>query len=73
MSEASEDMGPLGAGITPVKVEPVADAGAKEPPKKKSAGCATSHSASGSASTSSALVWLLAAPALGFSWRRRRG
>jgi MYXO-CTERM domain-containing protein len=75
MGDAAEDMGPLGAGITPVKVEPVVDAGAdagKEPPKKKGAGCATSHSASGSASTSSALVWLLAAPALGFSWRRRR-
>lgn len=44
MAEASEDLAALGAGITPVKVEPVADAGAPAtPPKTKTGGCASSQ------------------------------
>ena len=71
MSEASEDLGVLGAGITPVKVEPVADAGATPPAtKSKSTGCATSGSAK--ASTSAALALFMGAPSLGLAWRRRR-
>jgi hypothetical protein len=70
LSEASEDLAALGAGVTPVKVEPAKDTGAKTPPKTKSGGCATSGKASASASTAS-LFWL-GAPALGLSARRRR-
>jgi hypothetical protein len=70
MSDASEDLGVLGAGITPVKVEPAADAGPSAPPKTKSAGCATSGSAK--ASTSSAMLWFMGTPAVGFAVRRRR-
>jgi MYXO-CTERM domain-containing protein len=70
MSDASEDLGVLGAGITPVKVEPAKDEGPKAPPKTKSAGCATSASAKGSASTS--MLWFMAPPALGLAARRRR-
>ena len=71
MGEAAEDLAGLGAGITPVKVEPAADAGAKPAPKTKTAGCATSGSAS--AKTSSAGLWFLGTPALGLAARRRRG
>jgi hypothetical protein len=71
MSEATEDLAGLGAGITPIKVEPVADAGAKPPPKTKTAGCATSGSAS--AKTASSMLLFMGAPALGLAVRRRRG
>jgi len=72
MSEATEDLASLGAGITPVKVEPVAaDAGAKPPPKTKTAGCATSGSAS--AKTASSMLLFMGTPALGLAVRRRRG
>jgi hypothetical protein len=70
LSEATEDLAGLGAGITPVKVEPAADAGAKPPPKTKTAGCATSGSAS--AKTASSMLLFMGAPALGLVARRRR-
>jgi hypothetical protein len=67
MADAGEDLGALGAGITPVKVLPVADAGAAAPPAKaKSGGCASSR---GQASAS---VWVLALPVLALRARRRR-
>lgn len=74
MSEASEDMGALGAGITPVKVEAKPDAGAKEPPKTKRGGCATSSSSSVSASTSSSMLplFFFGAPVVSVAARRRR-
>jgi hypothetical protein len=68
LSEASEDLAALGAGVTPVKVEPAKDAGVSKPPKTKSAGCA-SGKASASASAS---LWWLGAPVLGLAVRRRR-
>jgi hypothetical protein len=70
LSEASEDLSALGAGVTPVKVEAAQDAGVSTPPKTKSGGCASGKA---SASTSaSASLWWLGAPALGFAARRRR-
>jgi hypothetical protein len=81
MSEASEDTSALGAGITPVKVEAKPDAGTKEPPKTKGGGCATTHSSSVSASTSSSVpplpLFLFGAPVVAGvaarRGRRRRG
>lgn len=69
MSEASEDLGPLGVGVTPVKIESAADAGAAAPPKTKSAGCSASC-ASGKSGSATALLWL-ALPAFGLVLRRR--
>lgn len=75
MEGASEDLAALGAGVTPVKVEPK-PAPAKDAPKDKdvapapkSGGCASS--ASGSASMKSSLLFF---PALGglLAARRRR-
>jgi hypothetical protein len=68
MSEASEDLAALGAGITPVKVEPVADAGAgtpAKPPRAKSGGCASS-----SGQKRASLAWL-ALPVVALAARRR--
>lgn len=69
MAEASEDLAALGAGITPVKVEPVADAGASDagakPPAVRQGGCA------GGRGNASASLWL-ALPALGLVLTRRK-
>jgi MYXO-CTERM domain-containing protein len=67
MAESNEDLAALGAGITPVKVEPVADAGAPAtPPKTKTGGCASSQ---GQARAS--MGWL-GLPMLVLAARRRR-
>jgi hypothetical protein len=68
LSEANEDLAALGGGVTPVKVEPMQDAGVTTPPKTKSGGCA-SGKASANASAS---LWWFGTPALGFAARRRR-
>jgi hypothetical protein len=66
MADAAEDLAALGAGITPVKVEPVADAGkAPEPPKTKTGGCASS-----SGQKRASVAWL-ALPVLALAKRRR--
>jgi MYXO-CTERM domain-containing protein len=66
MAETNEDLAALGAGITPVKVEPVADAGKPaEPPKTKSGGCASS-----STQKRASLAWL-GLPVLALAARRR--
>lgn len=67
MAEASEDLGALGAGITPVKVEPAADAGAPAaPPKAKAGGCASS-----SGQKRASIGWLALPAALALRRRRR--
>lgn len=73
MVEASEDLAALGAGIVPVKVEPIADAGAGDagrhgkPPAVRQGGCA-----GGKGSASTALL-LLGLPAMGLVSKRRKG
>lgn len=69
MAEAAEDLGALGAGITPVKVapQPLADAGSEDkPPAARRGGCAGTHA------HASAGAWWLALPAVGFVRRRRK-
>jgi hypothetical protein len=70
LSDAAEDLAALGAGVTPVKVEPAQSKPASAPPKTKSGGCATGAKASASANSAS-LFWL-GAPVLGLTARRRR-
>jgi hypothetical protein len=70
LSEANEDLAALGAGVTPVKVEPAQDAGVSTPPKTKSGGCASGKASASAAA--SAPLWWLGAPALGLAARRRR-
>jgi hypothetical protein len=68
LSEANEDLSALGVGVTPVKVEPAKDAGPGTPPKTKSGGCASGKASA----SSSASLWWLGAPALGFIVRSKR-
>lgn len=72
LGEASEDLASLGAGVTPVKIEAVKDAGVSPPPSKtKSGGCASSGKVSASTSSSASLLWL-GTPMFGLVARRRR-
>jgi hypothetical protein len=69
LSEANEDLAALGAGVTPVKVEPAKDAGVSSPPPKtKSGGCASGKASAGA----SASLWWLGAPVVSLVLRRRR-
>lgn len=65
MAEANEDLAALGAGVTPVKVEAIKDAGAPPAAKPKPAGCASTR---GQASAS---LWWMGLPVLALSARRR--
>lgn len=70
MAEASEDLAALGAGVTPVKIEPVVDAGASDagakPPAVRQGGCA------GGRGNASSALWLTALPAVGLALARRK-
>jgi len=70
MADASEDLAALGAGVTPVKIDPVVDAGVADPgpakpPTVRQGGCA------GGKGNASAAMWLTALPAVGLLIKRR--
>jgi hypothetical protein len=66
MADANEDLAALGAGVTPVKIEALKDAGAAPPAKPKPAGCASTR---GQASAS---LWWMGLPVFALRARRRR-